>query len=125
MIDWQVMVDGEIPLGWDRHKDGCWFPDFGAQSFLLPHFNVGNSPIDEFGKTVFDGDDMQRLRTHLLWQRSYLEAKVEKWTITETDGDRSSSYTVEREVVLRVVDKTLVIIERAGELKGELVFFGD
>ena len=54
-----------------------------------------------------------------------MEAKSDTWTITETDGDSRSSCEIARDSVLKVIDKTLTMIELAVELDGELVFFGD
>jgi len=125
MIDWQVMVNGEFPAGWDQHVDGCWFPDFAMQHYLLPFFDVGEEPIDEYGGTVFEAGALGRLRTHLTWRRAYLEAKEDPWIVTETCGSRSESYELKRDVALEVVDKTLVMIDRALELEGSIVFSGD
>jgi hypothetical protein len=125
MIDWQLLVNGEFPSGWDQHKDGCWFPDFDMQRYLLPYFDVGNQPIDEYGATTFDQDAIKRLKTHLLWQRGYLEAKDVSWRITETFGDQSHSYEIKRDAALQVIDKTLTMIDRAIGSGGDLVFRGD
>jgi hypothetical protein len=125
VIDWKLLIDGEIPNGWDRHKDGCFFPDFDIQSFLLPHFDVGSQPIDEYGRTAFEQDDLRRLRTHLEWQRGFLEAKPDSWKITESSGDRSYSREIRRDAALQVIDKTLNMIERALKINGTIVFLGD
>lgn len=125
MIDWQVIVNGEFPAGWDPRVEGCWFPDFAMQYYLLPFFDVGEQPIDEYGGTVFEAGDLRRLRTHLTWRRGYLEAKGEPWTVTETSGAQSQSYELQRDVALEVIDRTLAMIDRALELGGNIVFRGD
>ena len=125
MIAWQVIVDGQSPSGWDQHKDGCWFPDFDMQTYLLPYFNVGDEPIDEYGSTVFDMATVKRLRTHLQWQRSYLEGKTPMWQVTETSEESSYSYEVNRDIAIEIIDKTIVMIEVAIQLNGQLVFGGD
>jgi hypothetical protein len=106
MIDWQVIVNGEFPAGWDPRVDGCGFPDFAMQYYLLPFFDVGEQPIDEYGGTVFEAGDLRRLHAHLTWRRDYLEAKQEPWILTETCGARSQSYELRREAALEVVANT-------------------
>jgi hypothetical protein len=125
VIDWQVTVDGQLPEGWDQHKDGCWFPDFDTQLYLLPYFNVGDKPIDEYGSTVFDIASIERLRTHLQRQCSYLEGKEPLWRITETSAQGSHSYEVRRDVVISIIDKTVEMIGVALKLNGQLLFRGD
>lgn len=125
MIDWQILVNGEYPLGWNEHSDGCWFPDFDTQRFLLPYFDVGDQPIDEYGGTVFDTAAVARLKTHLLWQRSYIEGKPTVWTVSESMGNDTATIQVSREVALRVIDKTIEMASRAVGLNGELIFRGD
>ena len=125
MIDWQLTINGEFPPGWDQHKDGCWFPDFDMQRYLLPYFDVGDQPIDEYGATTFNQDAIRRLRTHLQWQRGYLEAKGVSWKVTETSEDRSHSYEIKRDAALQVIDKTLSMIDRAIEFNSQLIFRGD
>lgn len=125
MIDWQIIVEGKFPSGWDEHKDGCWFPDFDTQRYLLPYFDVGNQPIDEYGSTSFDSETMKRLRTHLEWQRGYLEAKGESWVLTETCDGQTESYEFQRDVILEIIDKTISMVKIAIDLNGQLVFRGD
>jgi hypothetical protein len=125
MIDWQIIVEGKFPSGWDENKDGCWFPDFDTQRYLLPYFDVGNQPIDEYGSTSFDSETMKRLRTHLEWQRSYIEAKGESWVIVETCDGQAESYEFQRDVIIEIIDKTISMIKTAIELNGQLVFRGD
>src|SRR6478672_4333633 len=121
MIDWQIIVNGESPAGWDPHVDGCGFPDFAMQHYLLPFFDVGEQPNDECGGTVFEAEDLRRLHAHLTWRRGYLEAKEEPWIVTETSGAQSESYELKRDVALEVIDRTLAMIDRALELGGSIV----
>ena len=65
MIDWQVQVDGKYPPKWDHHRDGCWFPDFAYQEYLLPFFDVGGAVIDPYDGGVYQGEDLKRLRKRL------------------------------------------------------------
>jgi hypothetical protein len=125
MIDWQIIVNGDFPPDWDQRIDGCWFPDFDLQRYLLPFFDVGNNPINEYGTTVFDVDDIRRLRVHLEWQQSYIKAKGMSWRITETCDGKSETYEFKRDAALAVIDKTIAMIERAISLNGQLVFRGD
>lgn len=125
MIDWQIIVNGDYPAEWDEHTDGCWFPDFDTQRFLLPFFDVGDQPIDEYGGTVFDTAAVIRLRTHLLWQRSYIEGKPASWTMTETTDGGVVTLEIKRDEVLRVIDKTIEMASRVEGLKAEFRFRGD
>nr|WP_315426121.1 hypothetical protein [uncultured Albidiferax sp.] len=125
MIDWQIIVNGEYPAGWNEHLDGCWFPDFDMQRFLLPFFDVGDQPVDEYGGTIFDTAAVVRLKTHLLWQRSYIEAKPDSWTVTETTNGGEETAEIKRDEVLRVIDKTIDMATRAEDLKAQFRFRGD
>lgn len=125
MIDWQITVNGEFPPGWNEHTDGCWFPDFDMQRLLLPYFDVGDSPIDECGGTVFDTAAVARLKAHLLWQRSYIEGKPADWTVTETSDNGAETIEVNREAALRVIDETIEMASKAVVLRGEFIFRGD
>jgi hypothetical protein len=71
MIDWRVRINGQNPPDWDHQRDGCWFPNFELQKYLLPIFDVGEQPIDEYSDTVFSKKAMMRLKTHLTWQRGF------------------------------------------------------
>ena len=125
MIDWQIKIDGREPPGWDQHRDGCAFPDFDHQEFLLPIFDVGDTPIDPYGGTSFDEADLRRLREHLRCHRPAFEAKPERWSITETVGQRSKTVELDREKALAVIDRTLAMIDSALSVGGILVFRGD
>lgn len=125
MIDWKVIVNGQLPSDWIRDRDGCWFSDFDTQNFLLPHFNVGDQPIDEYGKTVFDAPAVTRLGIHLLAYRAHVEAWPAMLSITERSSRGEVHYIIERETVLAIIDKTLSMAKHALSRGGELVFFGD
>jgi hypothetical protein len=125
MISWQVQIDGRNPTGWDMSSDGCWFPDFDHQEYLLPHFDVGDVPIDEYDRTEFREADLRRLREHLRHYQGYVEAKPETWSVTEAAGEQSKTIRLERETIMKVIDKTLEMIEIALAGGGTLVFLGD
>lgn len=125
MIDWQVQVRGADPPGWDQHRDGCWFPDFDHQEFLLPYFDVGDIPIDPYGGTEFREPDLQRLREHLRAFRYYVEAKPETWSISESSPGQERTIRLERQKILMVIDRTLEMIEIALRRGGTLIFRGD
>lgn len=125
MIDWKVIVDGEFPRGWNPRTNGCAFPDFDTQEYLLPYFNVGDVPIDEYGGTTFDRAALLRLRAHLEWHIGFFEAKGAAWTVTETSNGRSRTLKLRRRVVLALLDRTIAMIDRAIRLNGALVFLGD
>lgn len=125
MIDWNVIVNGQLPSDWIQDRDGCGFSDFDTQNFLLPHFNVGDQPIDEYGRTVFDAPAVTRLGTHLLAYRAHVEAWPATLSITERSSRGEVHYVIEREAVLATIDKTLSMAESALSRGGELVFFGD
>jgi hypothetical protein len=125
VIDWQIQVDGQFLPDWDQHRDGCWFPDFDHQEYLLPYFDVGDSPIDPYDATVFGEADLRRLREHLTCSRAIFEAKPAVWSVTETLADQNRTMVLDREKVLTLVDKTLEMIELALPHRGTLVFRGD
>ena len=125
MIDWQVIVDGEFPPGWDQHKDGCWFTDFDMQVLLLPYFDVGKQPIDQYGGTVFDQDDIKRLYMHLQDHREFFARREEKWQIFEKSNVVSNIFEVNRDDIVKVLDKTIEICKKAIEMNGQILFRGD
>jgi hypothetical protein len=125
MINWQIQVQGGYPPDWDRHRDGCWFPDFDHQSYLLPFFDVGDTPIDPYADTELKASDLLRLRTHLRYYRPVFDAKPPHWSITETMGNQSQTMNLERDKVLEVVDHTLRMIDVALSGGGTIVFLGD
>ena len=125
MIDWKVIVNGQLPSDWSGDRGCCWFPDFDTQKFLLPHFNVGDQPIDEYGKTVFDAAAVSRLGRHLSEYRGHVEARPSSWSITEHSTSGDVSYVIDRETVLVIIDKTLSMVEYALSEGGELIFYGD
>ena len=125
VIDWSVQVNGTDAPGWDRDRDGCWFPDFDHQAYLLPFFDVGDRPIDEVGSTEFARADLERLRAHLQWWRNVFEGKPDHWTVTEASVRGTETVKLERQKVLAVVDRTLEMIDAASACGGSIVFFGD
>jgi hypothetical protein len=118
-------LGNDFPPGWDPHVDGCWFPDFDVQRYLLPYFDVGDQPIDEYGRTTFDRADIERLMRHLEWQRSRFEGQPEQWSVAEGAESGTVTLHLKREVVLAVLDKTLQMTRRALDCDGTLVFMGD
>jgi len=125
MISWQIQIDGHDPEGWDQRRDGCWFPDFDHQEYLLPYFDVGDTPIDPYGGTGFSAADMQRLRVHLRCLSGYIEAMPERWTLTESAAGESRTLNLERAAIEIVIDKILEKLDFALERKGTLWFGGD
>jgi hypothetical protein len=95
------------------------------QHLLLPHFDVGEQPIDEYGETIFDSGAVARLGTHLSVYRGQLETQPGSWSITERSSRWERTFLVDREAVLAVIDKTLAMIEHALSRGGELVFSDD
>lgn len=92
---------------------------------MLPFFDVGDQPIDEYGRTEFDTAAVIRLRAHLRWQRSYFEGKPSSWTVSETTHDGVEAIEVDRDEVLRIIDKTIEMASRAENLKAGFRFRGD
>lgn len=128
MIDWLIEIDGTLPDGWNPKQDGCWFPDFPYQEYLLPQFDIGGKPIDEYDRTEFNREELIRLKTHLIARRNDLQGQPKTWNFvsaTETQAGRDSVATIERKQVLAVLDKTLRMIDFALACGGRLVFRGD
>ncbi len=125
VIDWCVLIDGREMPGWDARRDGCAFPDDAHQAYLLPLFDVGDVPIDEYGGTEFDAAAQGRLRVHLDWHRSRMEAMPPSWSVTETAGNRVTTRHLHRDKVLDVIDRTLAMLDAAKAVGGTLVFRGD
>ena len=125
MIDWLIQIDGRDPPGWDQHRDGCYFPDFDHQAYLLPLFDVGDAPIDPYAGTEFLEGDLRRLREHLRCYRAGFESRPPTWTVTETSEVQSKTIRIERDKVLAVVDRTLEMIEIALSRGGTIIFRGD
>lgn len=125
MIDWQVQIEGRDPPGWDHRRDGCWFPDFDYQAYLLPSFDDGGATIDPYGGTEFKDVQLRRLRDRLLKLRITLQARPAFWTVSEASGEPRRIILLERKKLLAVVIKTLQMIDFALENGGSIVFRGD
>jgi hypothetical protein len=125
MIDWQVQVEGEYPSGWDQHRDGCFFPDFASQEYLLPFFDVGGESIDPYDGGIYRGEDLLRLRKRLVGWRHVIDGKPEKWTVTDSSADDAKTVVLERRKVLAIIDKTIAMIDIAASKGGAVVFRGD
>jgi hypothetical protein len=125
MIDWQVQVDGKYPRGWDQHRDGCWFPDFAYQEYLLPFFDVGGEVIDPYDGGVYREEDLKRLRKRLECWRSVFESKPTSWTVTDSSSHDAKHLVLERKIVLAIFEKTIRMIDIALSKGGVLVFRGD
>ena len=111
--------------GWDDHRDGCAFPDFDHQEYLLPYFNVGDTLIVPYEGADFKKPDMLRLADRLRILRPYMESRSDPWTITERSGDKEVTLRLFRNKVLAIFDKTLNMIDLALAQDGLLVFYGD
>ena len=126
MIDWQVRTaTGEQVPGWDDHRDGCAFPDFDHQEYLLPYFNVGDTLILPYEGADFSKHDLLRLANRLRIHRPYFESRLEPWTITESSGGQEVTIRLDRNKVLALLDKTLSMIDFALAENYILVFYGD
>jgi len=125
MLDWRVQINGRDPDGWDPRRDGCYFPDFDHQEYLLPFFDVGDTPLDPYDGCEFLEGDLRRLRTHLRCYRAGFEARPTTWSITETLDAQSHTIHLERDKILNVIDRTLQMIDFALSHGGTLMFRGD
>jgi hypothetical protein len=125
VIDWQVRIDGKDPPGWDQHRDGCWFPDFAYQAYLLPDFEADDSPIDEYGGTEFRAADLQKLKTRLVAARERIKAKPARWTVTDWSSGKPHEMPLDRKTALALLDRTPEMIDFALAQGGTIVFRGD
>jgi hypothetical protein len=136
MLDWQILKDSQYLPNYDRNRDGCWFPDWHYQELLLPHFHTGRVLVDEYSRTEFSGEELERLEANLRWALDRYEAKVDAWQVTTEavttaaskveDHNRSSSRVIfQRDIIVDLLEKTLALIQRARAEDACLVFFGD
>jgi hypothetical protein len=125
MISWTIQINGQEPRGWNPSHNGCWFSDDDHQEYLLPYFDVGDARIDPYGGTHFSTVDVIRLRARLSDLRGYIEAKPAEWTVTESSVNHSHTITLRQDEVLRVIDKTMEMTDRAIAEGGGLFFAGD
>lgn len=123
MLSWHVEVDRESAEPYS-------FPDFHYQNLLLPYLGTGKVEIDEYGRTVYQGEELERLRLRIQHIYDYFEAKPVQWELTQTESDHSrllsvDNYVLERKVVLLLLDKLLAAIGIAQNAKGALIFLGN
>lgn len=123
MLSWHVEIDR-------KSAELYSFPDFHYQNLLLPYLGTGNVEIDEYGRSVYQGEELKRLRLRIQHIYDYFEAKPVQWEITQTEYDHSrllsvDKYVLERKVVLLLLDKLLAAIGIAQNTRGALVFLGD
>lgn len=125
MIDWQVQVNGDYPPDWDRNRDGCWFPDFAYQEYMLPYFDVGSTSIDPYHRTEFQGADLEKLRESLQRSTAAFADPPKSFALTEHSGYGSTKFSPDPLVMMPIVKRTLEMIQYATEKNGMLVFLGD
>lgn len=125
MIDWQVQVDGHYPPDWDQHRDGCWFPDFAHQEYMLPYFDVGLTSIDPYDGTEFQTADLEKLRDSLERSTDAFTKPPKSLPIPEHLGYGSTMFSPDPKIMMPIVKKTLAMIQYAMEKNGTLVFRGD
>jgi hypothetical protein len=136
VIDWQILKDGQFLPNYDRNRDGCWFPDWHYQELLLPHFHTGRVLIDEYGRTEYCGDELQRLEDNLKWALDRYDAKIGAWSVTieavdppelsiEQISQTANRFVFHRDTIVGLLEKTLEMIQRAHAEDACLVFFGD
>jgi hypothetical protein len=125
MIDWQVQIGGKYPPRWNQQRDGCFFPDFAYQEYLLPFFDVGGEGIDPYDGGIYGGEDLNRLRKRLENWREVFAGKPTRWTVTDSSAVDAKSLVLERKTVLAIFDKTIRMIDIAMSKEGVLVFRGD
>ena len=127
MISWHIEVN-------DKTSKQYYFPDFQYQELLLPYFGTGKIEIDEYGRTEYQGEELERLVTRLKHSYDYFEAKTIQWEIVETEfiGEiRNDSRPVsirkffKRQVVLQLLDNIIQMGTNAQSVNGMLVFLGD
>jgi len=125
MIDWQVQIDGKYPPRWNEQRDGCFFPDFAYQEYLLPLFDVGGAGIDPYDGGIYQGEDLKRLRKRLQNWREVFASKPTQWTVTDSSAMDAKNLVLKRKIVLAMFDKTIRMIDIAMSKGGVLVFRGD
>ena len=127
MISWCIEVN-------DKTSEQYYFPNFQYQELLLPYLGTGKIEIDEYGRTEYQGEELERLVTRLKYSYDYFEAKTIQWEIVETEfiGElRNDSSPVsirkffERQVVLQLLDNIIQMGTNAQSVNGMLVFLGD
>lgn len=128
MISWHIEVDNEI-LGQN------YFPDFQYQELLLPYLGTGKIEIDEYGRTVYQDEELERLLTRVKHSYDCFEAKPVRWEIIETEfseptkkdnNSRSTrKFLLERQTILQLLDTIIQMGTQARNTNGLLVFLGD
>ncbi len=125
MIHWHVEIEGVVPTSIGGLRNRLWFPDFEVQEHLLPWFNVGDVPIDEYGSTRFDAAAVRRLRVHLEWYSDMLDAKIDKWRIEIIANGIRNGYDFDRAVLSDLIAKAIDLAKYAEAAQGHIVFLGD
>ena len=128
MISWQI----ENGFGSVGHNG---FPDFHYQELLLPYFGTGKVEVDEYGRTEYNGEELDRLLLRIRHIYDYFEAAPAVWEIVRRDYYEASgvdrvpnavtALTFERIAVLQILDQIIDAIVLAQNGNGTLIFFGD
>ena len=128
------MISWHIEIG-TQQSDSYWFPDFHYQELLLPYFGTGKIEVDEYGKTEYHGEELDRLLARLTYSYTYFEAKAISWEVIRTQcchpGDNKNNpgsvdkFTFKRKIILQLLDNMIEMIAEAKASKGGLVFLGD
>ncbi len=125
MISWRMLINGRTPDDWIEARDDCWFPDFDHQEYLLPCIDKGDIPIDPYGSTVFQTSDLIRLLRHIEYLPTYFKSKPAKWSVSDESKSEKKAITLERDKIVELFDKTILMVLLAIESGGTIVFGGD
>lgn len=128
MISWRIEVN-------DKASEEYYFPDFHYQELLAPYFGTGKVEIDEYGRTEYHGEELERLVTRLKHSYDYFEAKSLQWETIETEfrelprKDSNSvsirKFLFERQIILQILNSIIQMSVKAQNANGMLVFLGD
>jgi hypothetical protein len=119
----------------DKASEEYYFPDFHYQELLAPYLGTGKVEIDEYGRTEYYGEELDRLVARLKHIYDYFEAKSVQWEIIETEfrepikNDNSSTSTkkflLKRQIILQLLNTIIQMGTQARNANGILVFLGD
>ena len=125
MIDWQIQISENFPADWDQHRDGCWFPDFAYQEYMLPNYDVGSEKIELYEDTHFHFADMEKLKDNLVRFVNAFRDPPRVFSLPPHTGYGADEFSPQSSVMLPLVQKTIDMIDVAIKLNGELLFRGD
>lgn len=123
MIDWQIHVKGKALKDESGELMGGFFSNETYQEYLLPFFDIGACQIDEYGSWSYSRDHIHLfIRKLKTWLEQFRIVNKEKWRV---ETRHRGLDTLETREICKILENAIATADKALEVNGKVVFFGD